>query len=441
MSADFTVDSEFASLIQPLSRDEHAQLEANLRAEGCREPLTVWADQSILLDGHNRYGICRTHNIEFTTCELFFPDRDAAKRWIITNQLGRRNLTPESISYLRGKLYREAEKQQGARTDLLPEKVSGSDTAKRLAEQFNVTDRTIRNDAAFSEELDALAEELGDDFRQDVLSRDNTEIKRTEVVDLARRAKNDPERRKAIVEKLRSKEAASVKDADRALRNEERAAEREKAIASASLDPDKWCKGDVCRIEELDLPENSIDMVFTDPPYHEEHLDLIGHLARVAARALKPGGLCLVCVGQMYLPRVIYDLNERLEYVWQFVVFHPFSQARCNSRAVFYNYRPILVFRKPGKLPHASEQPWVQDVVRGRRDKDEHDWQQDEDAPRQYIEAYTKPGDTVLEPFTGGGTTAAVCKALGRKCLYFDIAESAVSITRARLQKIQENAA
>lgn len=47
------------------------------------------------------------------------PDIEAAKEWIIKNQLGRRNLTEPS--YYRGKLY-ESRKRQGARTDLTLDK-------------------------------------------------------------------------------------------------------------------------------------------------------------------------------------------------------------------------------------------------------------------------------------------------------------------------------
>jgi hypothetical protein len=84
------IDSEFRALIPPLSADERKQLECNLIADGCRDPLVVWND--ILLDGHHRYEICTAHKIPFRTVEQPCADRDAAKEWIIRNQFGRRNL-------------------------------------------------------------------------------------------------------------------------------------------------------------------------------------------------------------------------------------------------------------------------------------------------------------------------------------------------------------
>ena len=86
-----TIDPEFRSLIPPLSAEELSQLEANIRAEGCRDALVTWGH--ILLDGHNRLEICTQLEIPFDTRAIDLPDRDAAVTWIITNQLGRRNLT------------------------------------------------------------------------------------------------------------------------------------------------------------------------------------------------------------------------------------------------------------------------------------------------------------------------------------------------------------
>lgn len=85
------IDEEFQGLIPPLTSDELAQLEANLIADGCRDPLVVW--DSIIVDGHNRYRICTAHNIPFKTVDKQFDSRDDAILWIIDNQRGRRNLS------------------------------------------------------------------------------------------------------------------------------------------------------------------------------------------------------------------------------------------------------------------------------------------------------------------------------------------------------------
>ena len=85
------IKQEFKNLIPPLKEAEYSELESSILAEGCREPLIVW--NNVLVDGHNRYEICTKHNIPFETKSINFSDDDEAMVWIITNQLGRRNIT------------------------------------------------------------------------------------------------------------------------------------------------------------------------------------------------------------------------------------------------------------------------------------------------------------------------------------------------------------
>ena len=70
------IDPEFKALIPPLSADESAQLEANLVADGCRDPLVVWGDT--LIDGHNRFEICTRLGIAYQTVQIDFADRESA---------------------------------------------------------------------------------------------------------------------------------------------------------------------------------------------------------------------------------------------------------------------------------------------------------------------------------------------------------------------------
>ena len=87
---DLTVDPEFRDLIPPLNEEELKLLEASLVADGCESPLIVW--NGVIVDGHNRYAICRKHEIPFAIQEKDFSSRDDAMLWMLRNQLGRRNL-------------------------------------------------------------------------------------------------------------------------------------------------------------------------------------------------------------------------------------------------------------------------------------------------------------------------------------------------------------
>jgi hypothetical protein len=188
----------------------------------------------------------------------------------------------------------------------------------------------------------------------------------------------------------------------------------------------------VCDIADIELPDNSIDMIFTDPPYHDEYLDCYNKLATLAHQVLKPGGMMMTYCGKMFLPQIHIILGEQLEYIWEFSVFQPFSKSKINKHHIFENWRPILCYRKFGET---DTREWVQDVVRGRREKEFHEWQQDEDAPRQYIAAYTLPGQVVLDPFVGGGTTPKVCKEINRHYICFDIDSDAVKLSINRVSE------
>jgi len=140
-----TIDAEFRTLIPALSKDERAQLEASVLAEGCRDALVVW--QGILLDGHNRYEICTAHSLPFETVEIDLPDREAAITWIINNQLGRRNLTPEQASYLRGKRYIQIVKgtaQVLGNSCLNSDDNGQQSTAKLVGAEYKVSERIAR---------------------------------------------------------------------------------------------------------------------------------------------------------------------------------------------------------------------------------------------------------------------------------------------------------
>lgn len=107
-----TIHPDLHSLIPALTAEEYQQLEANLLTEGCRDPLVVWREEHVLLDGHNRHTLCTAHDLPYAVVEVSLPDLDAAKAWMVRNQLGRRNLTPEQTSYWRGKQF-ELQKRQG----------------------------------------------------------------------------------------------------------------------------------------------------------------------------------------------------------------------------------------------------------------------------------------------------------------------------------------
>lgn len=114
MGRTLTIDPEFQNLIPPLSAEEREQLEVNIDTDGIREPLIGWEETGLLLDGHNRKAIADDNGYEYAVTWLSFPDRDAAKAWIIRNQFGRRNLSAMQRAELALKLKPLIEKKAKA---------------------------------------------------------------------------------------------------------------------------------------------------------------------------------------------------------------------------------------------------------------------------------------------------------------------------------------
>ena len=86
------IDQALKAYIDPLTPDEHESLERSILAEGCRDALVVWDD--LLIDGHNRYGICQKHSLPFNTVQATqFKSMDDVHLWMIDQHLGRRSVS------------------------------------------------------------------------------------------------------------------------------------------------------------------------------------------------------------------------------------------------------------------------------------------------------------------------------------------------------------
>ena len=89
---DIVVNEELKAYIDPLTPDEYEALERSLLAEGCRDALVLWGD--VLVDGHNRYGICQKHGLPFQTVQNpRFRTIEDVHLWMIDQHLGRRSVS------------------------------------------------------------------------------------------------------------------------------------------------------------------------------------------------------------------------------------------------------------------------------------------------------------------------------------------------------------
>ena len=178
------IDSEFQALIPPLSAEERAQLEANIVADGCRDPLVVWGDT--LIDGHNRYEICTRLGLPFEVVSREFDGREAVMDWMDANQLGRRNITPDQFTLLLGRRYNRAKKAQGG-TGANQHEQSGktyhsAKTAQVLADEYGVSEKTVRNAGQYAEAV-AIVEKAVPGFSQAVAAPRQAVIKAAAIIE------------------------------------------------------------------------------------------------------------------------------------------------------------------------------------------------------------------------------------------------------------------
>ena len=144
------IDPDLRDLIPPLSEEEYNMLEDSIVRDGCDTPLIVW--NGVIVDGHNRYEICRKHNVPFACDEKEFADKDTAMFWMLEHQLARRNLNSYQRSELALKfepmLKREAKKRSMAGKPLDPPQNSAGgsstgETREKIARIAGVSRDTI----------------------------------------------------------------------------------------------------------------------------------------------------------------------------------------------------------------------------------------------------------------------------------------------------------
>ncbi|MDP2075901.1 plasmid replication/partition related protein [Hydrogenophaga sp.] len=87
-----TVNPDLKAYIDPLTPDEYDALERSILSEGCRDALVLWGD--VLVDGHNRHGICQKHGVPFQTVQnTHFRSMEDVHLWMIDQHLGRRSVS------------------------------------------------------------------------------------------------------------------------------------------------------------------------------------------------------------------------------------------------------------------------------------------------------------------------------------------------------------
>jgi 16S rRNA G966 N2-methylase RsmD len=167
-----------------------------------------------------------------------------------------------------------------------------------------------------------------------------------------------------------------------------------------------------------EIPDDSVTLILTDPPYAESALPLYDDLGRLASRVLVHGGSLVCYTGQATFPKVVEKLDPWLRYWWTFCLKHQHGGQQLPGKWVIAEWKPLLWFVKEKRLGRE----YVADCLRGSRPiKADHEWAQGCEEVVYLIKKLTEPGEGILDPFAGSGAFGRAAKALGRKFVGIDL--------------------
>lgn len=213
-----------------------------------------------------------------------------------------------------------------------------------------------------------------------------------------------------------------------------------------------------------ELPDASIDAVITDPPYGisflsnrtdnhkkiandglDEFVLALPVWLKEFHRLLSPTGVaCCCCGGGGKTPVSSIFTMEILNQGFHLIQTLIWDKM---TIGLGYHYRPsyetILVFSKSkDKFNWYTQRKDVSNILRYGNiipQKGDHPTPKPVNLMRELIQLHTKEGQTVLEPFLGGGTTAVACAMEGRKCIGVEIDKGYYDLSKKRITEVVAN--
>lgn len=204
---------------------------------------------------------------------------------------------------------------------------------------------------------------------------------------------------------------------------------------------DTILQGDCIRVMRH-IPYRSIDFILTDPPYVTHYRARDGRTVAnddndrwlkpafaEMHRVLKPGGFCVSFYGWSKADRFIAAWREAGFRIVGHIVFR--KAYASSARYLRYEHEQAYLLAKGRSAPPAAPIPDVIDFAyTGNR---LHPTQKPVAALRPLIEAFSKPGDVVLDPFCGSGSSLVAARELGRGFVGVDLSAAHCATARRRL--------
>jgi len=399
-----------------LTAEEYAELKADIEQRGVMVPIE-FDELGNVLDGYHRLQICKELGIKDYPKVIRAGMSEAEKLTHARKlNIARRHLT-------------QAQKRDLIQAQLkeTPEK-----SDRQIAKDLGVSDKTV---ATQRRELEAGAEIP---HVEKLTGADGKEYPRKKPVSVFNPTKREEKAMKKpeVVERMQEENITPLVASQKVL--SEAKAER-KSFELADEMPESMCKLFVADVRDglNEIEDESVDFLITDPPYPREYLPLYEDLSRLASRVLKPGGSLITMIGQSYLPEVVELLGKHMSYYWILPYLTPgggsplLYQKRVNTF-----WKPVLWYVK-GEY----KGDYIGDILKSpESDKRFHEWGQSLGGMIDIIERFTNPGDIILDPFLGGGTTGAAAVSLGRNFIGADIKQRNVDISSERIKEVYNDA-
>lgn len=196
-------------------------------------------------------------------------------------------------------------------------------------------------------------------------------------------------------------------------------------------------------VQRLPFPDDTFDMVFSDPPYVKDLIHTYQWLAKESARVLKPGKFVAVMCGGVGLNKIMRWFDDAGLYYY---FAYQLQMTGAETGIVWMQGNPnipiatrqkhVLVYSKGLALARTAT---VNPYVAGGIDKRWHHWGQDVDSHRYWIDCFSAKGDLVLDPMAGGGTTGVACSILERRFVLGDLDPEALAVTARRMNGGRES--
>jgi len=184
------------------------------------------------------------------------------------------------------------------------------------------------------------------------------------------------------------------------------------------------------------LEPQSVDLVFTDPPYPKKYEGYFQSLAVDAPVLMKDGASLFTLCGHYQLEFVIQTFANFLKFRWILDLDQENDSHARMAMGIEVCWKPLLWYVK-NRFPKDRHYGFLKDkLISNAKEKDLHEWQQSISWVMYLMEKVTKPGELVLDPFCGSGTFLEAAERLGRRWIGIDIDKNAIDTTIERLSHV-----